>query len=45
MNALEAGECPLMPFKPVDIEMLKRYSVLRYRSGVPGFIGLEAYTI
>ena len=34
-----------MSLKPVDIEMLTRYSVQKYTSGVPGLTGLEAYTI
>ena len=40
MNALESW---WVSFKPVVVEMINRYCVQRYRSGVSGFMGPEAY--
>lgn len=39
VNVVEVCECPLMSFKPIGIEMFKRYSVQRYRSGIFGLMG------
>lgn len=44
MNALEVFDCPLMSLNPLDIEMLERDSVQRYRPGVLGLTGLDSYT-
>ena len=45
LNFVHALESWWVSFKPVVVEMMNRYSVQRYRSGVSGFMGPEAYAI